>query len=303
MLGKNRINKNIKLLDINVCVFLDCILDVSFVENLEICVPFQGLESYFKLFSVIAHRCPMLTFLTINFFSETTPSSSTKTRLKFEDSNPPSRRAITHRLSCLVALILQDNRNRCFCLTSDEQASRLGKSQTSLLGIVAEFCPILTKLLVLGFNIRKQDMLELITGSFANILFPAHNDQWTNDSVLNTLKVPVKYLSPLCFKLVDLFLTPSWVYCNYCKPAFGDSTVAFALRHLPALKNESFPVLTTSKAIRLLYSANSDDNDVRQKTEFQKAFENHCQRTGIKSGPRRLLLGEIHFKLLLKKKT
>jgi len=190
ILDKSRDNRN-KQLDISVCVFLDCILDVSFVEELEICVPFQGVESYSKLFSVIAHRCPKLRFLTLTFYSETTPSSSSKTRLKFGEPYLPLRR-VTHRLSCLVALILKDNRNKCFCSsTFDEHASRLEKSQTSLLGIVAEFCPVLTKLLVLGFYIKKQDVLALITGTSASTLFPANDDQWTNESVLMALKVPV----------------------------------------------------------------------------------------------------------------
>lgn len=130
ILEKSRNNRNTNL-DISVCVFLDCILDASFVEELEICVPFQILESYSKLFSVIARGCPKLTFLDINFYSETAPSLSSlkSSRLKFEDPHPPSRR-VTHRLSSLVALSLHDNRNKCLCSsTSDEHASRLEKSQ------------------------------------------------------------------------------------------------------------------------------------------------------------------------------
>lgn len=270
-----------KQLDIaNVGAFLDCILDICYVDTLKINIPYEGFESYSRLFSIISHRCPKLRCLSITFYSIRKLSLKHITsRLAYSDLSQ-----VDHRLTCLEKLDLHHGTD---VIPSDcSICVRLpfaNKSKTSILSIVGEYCPILTSLNVEGFYIRNEDMLALIIGASANILFPINDDQWTNDAVIKSLLVPTELMTPLSFTLRHLELTSLCCHLRcYCNPIISAPTTAFALRHFPVLSTAyiegNFPTIIT--AIQLLYSNRGDDG---RKTEIQKEFEEYCRHlTGIK---------------------
>ncbi len=226
--------------------------------------------------SIISYRCPKLEWLVIEFHHSCNLSNS-----KIEEN---SNLKVVHRFNRLEML--------CVRHIHDVGLTHQHESKHSILGIIAEYCPILTHLTVIGFNIRKKDVLALIIGASA---IPFDDVQWTEDLVLENLKVPAEYLSPLCFKLHNLRLPLCCITRFPCNPSFSNSTAAFAYRHLPALRYSNLSV-PTIKTIQLLYSNRAHKNASHQKTEVQKAFEEHCKSTGIiQDGARRILSGDIYI--------
>ena len=100
-----------------------------------------------------------------------------------------------------------------------------------------------------GFPISKRDILALlISGDVADVLFPYNNDgRWSRDSVLESLRLPFQYLNPLCFTLEELSLKYNTIW--------KDSTLAFALCHLPKLRKLETKQhgLDTVEAIKIIY--------------------------------------------------
>ena len=281
---------NSRQLDIpNVGAFLDSILDICFVNKLEINIPYEGFESYSTVFSIIAHRCPELKLLSITFYSLTDVkgSSFNYIRSRLEDSDLSQ---VDHRLNCLEMLDLHHSPDRmhfdCFKRTVRSPFEK--ELPTSILSIVGEYCPILASLTVKGFYIRDRDMLALITGASVCILFPVNDDRWTRlSSIESLLLVPTELMTPLCFTLQSLRFTDQRMLC-FCQPNISDSTAAFALKHLPELRRlqSLLPFSTTIGAIQRLYSNRGDDGG--RKTEIQKSFEEYCLHlTGVRRDPLR----------------
>jgi len=96
--------ENNRHIHIDVYAFLDSILDICFVNNLEINIPSEGFDSYFELFSIIAHRCPKLKSLTVTFYSNLESKTSMReVKFRLEDFNLDQ---VTHRLNHLETLNL-----------------------------------------------------------------------------------------------------------------------------------------------------------------------------------------------------
>lgn len=155
------------------------------------------------------------------------------------DDRMPASTAIgtnTYTLSSLKSLSLNYG--------TDLKASRqfplidhqiLDSSPKSYFSIIGKCCPALQTLSVNGYCMKKKDVLGLLVGDLADILFPSEDQGWSEDSVLIGLRVPPEFLSKLCFTLRN------WDLKFYGKsgPAphssYSDYPVAFALRHLPRL--------------------------------------------------------------------
>jgi len=257
----------------NACAFLDSILDECFVDNLEINMPYAALESYSQLFSIIAHRCPKLKSLSITFYSFTKlPPNYISSRL--DDFNLSQ---VDHRLNCLEMLDLH-NGPHCsypYCHYTDPLVVK-----GSILSIVAEYCSALTSLTVSNFYLRNNDMLALITGASAKILFPNHGDQWTqtNDSVIKSLRVPTELMTPLCFTLRRLHLIRRGNF-YLCDPHISGCAAAFALKHLLELRTATEYPFKTIEAITIIYSERGGDDGIE--TDIQKAFEEYSRDLNV----------------------
>jgi len=297
--------------DINVAAFLDCILDVTFMNKLELNIPYHHFESYSQLFSIIAQRCPKLKSLKITFYSNiierdlpTSFFGGYKTSMheigsRLERSNITQ---VTHRLNHLETLELSHTHVRLSKCSTLDYETLLRNSDPSILAIVAEFCPALVNLTVRGFYIRDRDVLGLITGASAKTLFLS--DRWAIDfNRIHSLVVPGELMSPLCFTLRTLQLPP-WQQSCVCNANVSDATAAFAFKHLPVLKTSTLTLFSsfdsptpipTIRVIELLYSERG-----AEKTENQTAFEEHCRLlTNIRRHPHHLSpSGNIYYRNL-----
>lgn len=278
--------------DINVAAFLDSILDVTFINKLEIKIPYeQNLESYSQLFFIIAHRCPKLKSLKITFYSNIIErqlltfffhgfkTSMHEIGSRLERSNIIQ---VTHLLNHLETLDLSHTHVRFSRCSTLDYETLLRNCDSSILAIVAEYCPALVNLTVRGFYIRDRDVLGLITGASAKTLFLTPNNQWAIDfNRIHSLVVPGELMSPLCFTLRSLQFTRSWPYFHVCDAGVFETTAAFALKHLPVLKTStffsSFDSSTSIPSIRVIELLYSDRGDESGKSEHQTAFEEHCR--------------------------
>jgi len=224
-------------LDLDVEVFMDCILDCNFIQ-LEIGIPLSSLKSLSILMSIIAHRSPELKELTITLHAPpydqqmTLENSKQKTDQLISLNHLRFLTIGTYNISCIPPRRYVDN-----------------KSYQSILSIVGKCCPSLCKLKLYGFPISKRDILALlIAGDVADILFPYNNDdRWSRDPVLESLRLPFQYLNPLCFTLEELSIKYNTIW--------KDSTLAFALCHLPKLRKLETKQhgLDTVEAIKIIY--------------------------------------------------
>jgi len=148
-------------------------------------------------------------------------------------------------------------------------------SPESILSIVGERCPALEKLFVKGFRCRKQDILGLILGDVANVLFSLDNEGWSEDTILGSLLIPQEFMRPLCFTLQQLELfcscTADPKKCTHIP--FSISTYAFVLRHLRNLhyiKYLRFGSFLTRPYPRLLEVLKNERVECQQ-AEFEEA--------------------------------
>jgi len=206
---------------------LDCILNEHF-EELKIRAPGPVSNSFPILMSIIAQRCPNLKRLEILFHGDF--------RKLIDDVYGSDSSATFHQhqnLDCLTHLTL---RSCDVDITVAQCDSVVGKSST-ILSLIGEFCPALTKLDVsLGFCLKKEHLAGLILQRgrlMSDILFPTTtNDagRWSRDSVLEGLQVPVEFLNPLCRTLQEFavhhFGSWSGGYCGDCYPTLSASDYA-----------------------------------------------------------------------------
>jgi len=107
----------------------------------------------------------------------------------------------------------------------------------SILSTVGELCPALVNVTVHGFCLRKSDILGLIVGDFADVLFTSENEGWSKDSTLENLWIPKEVQKPLCSSLQVLEIFCSNFSSCFCYDSFPRSAYVSALRHLRNLKS------------------------------------------------------------------
>jgi len=174
----------------------------------------------------------------------------------------------------------------------------MNQSSKSYYSIIGKYCPALSNLKVNGYCMKKKDVLGLIVGDLANILFSYDGEEfnesgrWLKDPLLVDLRVPAEFLSPICFSLEHLDLQTN----RPCEHAFtnrhSEWAFAFALRHLPKLESisilnyrdrETFAFHTVDhvQSIKLLYNGNYSSkpgNEILFKLRDQPEFVEACQQ-------------------------
>jgi len=229
------------------CTILDGLLDES-LEHLELSTPPPSRESFTKLMWVIASRCPQLKTLSITFFNK-------NLGVKLAVTPEP---ILNPRLENLHTLgLCSEDRDRGVVLPCLE----------SVLGIIGQTCPKLEVLDMSDFcNLEKRSILALLMGEdLARALFPLEGQLWAKH--LNKLRIPTKYLSPICFTLKELNVLDI--------PHYG-AEYAFALRHLPKLSHwhENSSSQIPDHLIKALFKA---DQEEELNSELQAAFEEQCR--------------------------
>ena len=157
--------------------------------------------------SIIAHRSPKLeslhiTFCTVSGISpqleqpSTQPSPSTR---KVDPLDPPNSIS-NSTLKCLTSLSLHRSYTD---VNGVPMLVGTAQPYEPIFGIIAKSCPLLTNLSVIGLRFCiKRDLLELLLGDIiAHQFSPFDNSLWSNDVVLNSLRISKEYLAPLCSTL------------------------------------------------------------------------------------------------------
>jgi len=233
---------------VDVWAFLDCVLDESFQE-LTTHIAFPGSEPNPKLITTIAERATSLKQLQINCINM-------KKDIYFEEAFAPVFLSLS-ALNCLTSLSL----------------FMLPESHKSALKYLGSSCPLLSHLCVTGFTIEKRDILAIILGDLIDDLLPNDSKEaaWSDDTVIQELIVPPKFLSPLCISLRRLLFTDFEPKNDWPAPSkpydpigFSDSTLAFALRHLSSLE-EFDGAAIKSNAIKILHRSGAPNQQIQLK--------------------------------------
>lgn len=219
---------------IDLWAFLDCVLDDSFKE-LEMHVAFPGCEPNPKLIQTIVKRSPLLEKLELDF-------SLMKTGSKISILKPMfSPLAFLEHLTELRLLWLKE-------LNKDV------KLRPTLLNLVGKSCPLLSTLVVLGGRVfTKKEIYGLFVGDLVQDTIPKGSEtaEWFEDYEFSRLKVPEKFLVPMCFTLKELRLDDD-VDRGSSTLEIYEASAIFILHHLPLLEKLSLP-LPTAVAIKSLY--------------------------------------------------
>ena len=220
--------------------------------------------AFFSSFPIIARRAPKLEQLEINIVRHPA-TTSTPTTITGDKLAPISNGS---RLQFLKKLVLNNNRDAQL-----PGLTLMNPSHRSVLSLVGKCCPNLVDLSVTGFIIKKKDIMGLILGELVDTLITtsAYNEKWSENSVLESLRVPSKHLTPLCSTLKKLYCLSKYGQSSQC----GSSPV-FALRHLSALTNMDFDEAyqqrnPTLQAIKMLHKNIGVDEKIQQD------FDRVCQ--------------------------
>jgi len=221
--------------------------------------------------TVIARRSPKLKDLVIKFFNI---SSLSEEPLNDWPPTKKMKKTSDNRISLLHDLTNLSLRY--------EESGPIGPplrfaddpTRQSILSTVGER-PSLEKLWVSGFRYLKQDLLGLILGDVADVLFPLDDEGWSEDSVLGSLWIPQEFMKPLCFtlkKLTIVCLCNDLTDCTH--RSFSQAVYAFVFRHLRKLfcnqyfGSRCFPDIISPQLFEFLK---------KEKNEFQQAkFEEAC---------------------------
>jgi len=165
----------------------------------------------------------------------------------------------------------------------------------SYFSIIGKYCPALTTLSVNGYCMRKKDVLGLISGDLADILFPSEDQGWSEDSVLIGLRVPSEFLNRLCFTLEKWDLRYYSTSRHAPPSSYSDSPFAFALRHLPRLRSldirhvDERGVFVKDRTIRSITLLQREDKMRIQ--PYQADFEKDCHEASLSHNdfPRNLI--------------
>ncbi len=145
------------------------------------------------------------------------------------------------------------------------------KLREILLSLVGNSCPLLTRLDVLGNDVfkNKKEICSIFMGESAYDTISSGSDEepeWLSDDEFSRLKVPEKFLVPMCFTLKELRLSGYGKSSDYLE-IYGSSSI-FILRHLPLLEKFDLP-LPIAVAIKSLY----EQSQVKFEKEFETAFQ------------------------------
>jgi len=149
------------------------------------------------------------------------------------------------------------------------------------------------KLSVTGFCLTEFDILGLVLGELAQIIFPRdrHGLCLTDDSdrwiqIFESFLIPPYFLSPLCSTLEETRLECVCYRCASFSSENLDSTFTFALRHLSKLRTFDAGDWAdiVGKAINTL-----DKTEVQKLPEFEKA----CEEAALSIGLQRDLIDSI----------
>ena len=126
-----------------------------------------------------------------------------------------------------------------------------------------------------------QEILSLILGEMLSNFFP--NGYCDAVNQLDHLKVPAECLTPICRTL------RVWDYNDCCEypttMEISDSTVAFALRHLPFLEYfGSYNAVETSLGIKKLYEIKAEAMEEQLPVTCERVLLNG-QKTNISGRP------------------
>lgn len=232
---------------------MECVLDDSFQE-LKTHIALQSSGPNQMLVSTIAKQCTQLKKLELDFDLAFDPSIDTD----MVDRLIP----VVQSLSTLPNL-------------TSLSLNKLHKLHRPLLKFLGKSVPSISHLCLNGFNIKKRDVLALITGELVDDLFPNAEKEtgWSHDAAVELVQLPPEFLTPLCFSLHHL----ETVYCleheSMKEWAFTSSTAAFCLRHLPALRSIN-GCEGTGMGAKMIYEDRPEANGV----EVQSRFENVCRK-------------------------
>ena len=234
-----------KNINVDVWVFLDCVLDSTFQE-LETHISFPKSEPNPKLITTIASRSPHLKKLKIDF-------KLMKKELPVEKLIPvvTSLNSL-HHLTSLSLFNLEE------------------ESHSPILKFLGKSCPLLSHLSICGFLITKKDVLSIMLGDLVDHLFIDNIEKpWMEDAVLQSFQVPAELLAPFCSTLRHLELeNVHWdsFSARYYSP------VVFLLRNLPLL--EKLNGKNTSMAVKILQNTRLEAH-----TEFEKILREASSRS------------------------
>lgn len=240
----------------DVCVFLDCVLDDHF-EELEIDAVLPYLDPDPKLIATIADRSTYLEKIKLDFslmnekLSSPWVTDEKLTRFILELGSLEHLTSLSlHRLS--------------------------GGVHKTIYQSVAKSCPLLSHLSIDSDScIKKVDVLSLILiEEMLDQMFKGNYSEetkWSVDGTLKHLRVPSEYITSLCSNLQYLYLG-SWSY--FYDTGRLDSTFAFALRHLPKLQNLDVRDSSASTAVKIFHDTSGMEEEM---AIHQTDFENFCR--------------------------
>jgi len=245
---------------VDIWAFFDSVLDESF-EELETHVVFRGAEANALLISTIAKRSPYLKKLKLNFKFDCTQCSPQ-----------------------LVPMIQSlDSLHHLTSLTLYHLAGHF--DDNPVLTFIGKSCPSLTHLRLAKSNpTSKHDILAIILGELVDFLIGPHQVfdvqpyrrfkkvNWAEDSALGRLRVPSKYLTPLCYTLRHLELIECINHHYY--PVIDPTIATFILRHMPLLEKLE-GCSGTKRAIQLLHKESEEDKE--SPGTIQVDFEQACR--------------------------
>jgi len=244
-------------------VFLDCVLDDSFEElEIDAVLPYHQYPDQ-KVITTIANRSSSLAKLSINF-----------TFMKPRETLDPFILSLS-ALQNLTSLSLHEI-NTGFGANNWD-------NKMSVFKCIGQSCPLLSYLSVSGFTVWKAVLSLIVVGELVDGIMLTKNHRetkWSLDATLQRLRVPPEYLTPLCSTLKHLHIKISKSYCYDSM----NSTLAFALRHLPMLQNLD----SNSMAVKIFY-----DTCGLIDSKMQSEFEEVCRKAKNVSNFSSALPGKI----------
>jgi len=200
--------------------------------------------------SIISNHCPHLKELDIGTKFD---------RVIVEKPEPsviPNGPNFLHQLTSLALNHLDSNSSQLL----------VNELNQPVLSIIGKCCPSLVTLKTNGCCITAEDVVGLVLGEWADILFPGKD----YDGITG-LQVPPEFLNATCFTLQEMHLKNSCrSNCNCFFSSLSNYVAAFSLRHLPKLKVAEFPIVIAD----VISSLHNIRVGIRT---YQAAFENFCK--------------------------
>jgi len=164
---------------VDLWAFFDCVLDDS-IEELEAHVAYPGCEPSSRLIQTIIDRSPLLK----------------KLDLDFRFMNEQTKSEILRPM--ILSLGSFDHLTDLQLHFPNGQDVNL---RASLLSLLRDACPLLTKLHVVGGGVfSKKEIYGLLMGEedYNELSSETEEPKWLEDSLFSHLKIPEEFLSPIC---------------------------------------------------------------------------------------------------------